>query len=136
LRLPPRPRDAPAPAGPLPGAKTQPRAAGGDRPVRRRRGHAGEGRLSAAEQAAPRTPAPAGRALMSAEHVVREFGGLVAVNDVSVDVPERSIVSIIGPNGAGKTTLFNILTGLYRPTSGGIAFDGKSITGRRPDQIT
>jgi branched-chain amino acid transport system ATP-binding protein len=73
---------------------------------------------------------------MSAEHVVREFGGLVAVNDVSVDVPARSIVSIIGPNGAGKTTLFNILTGLYRPTSGAIAFNGKSITGRRPDQIT
>jgi branched-chain amino acid transport system ATP-binding protein len=92
--------------------------------------------LSAAEQTPAQTPAPTGRALMSAEHVVREFGGLVAVNDVSVYVPERSIVSIIGPNGAGKTTLFNILTGLYRPTSGGIAFNGKSITGRRPDQIT
>jgi branched-chain amino acid transport system ATP-binding protein len=73
---------------------------------------------------------------MSAVHIVREFGGLVAVNDVSVDIPRRSIVSIIGPNGAGKTTLFNILTGLYRPSSGRIYFDGKDITGRRPDRIT
>ncbi len=74
--------------------------------------------------------------LLQAEHIVREFGGLVAVNDVTVDVPERSIVSIIGPNGAGKTTLFNILTGLYKPTSGRISFGGRDITGTRPDVIT
>jgi branched-chain amino acid transport system ATP-binding protein len=73
---------------------------------------------------------------MSAEHVVKEFGGLVAVNDVSVDVPRHSIVSIIGPNGAGKTTLFNVLTGLYHPTAGRIAFDGRDVTSKRPDVIT
>jgi branched-chain amino acid transport system ATP-binding protein len=60
-------------------------------------------------------------AAMSAEHLVKEFGGLVAVDDVSVNIPERSIVSMIGPNGAGKTTVFNMLTGLYKPTSGHIA---------------
>ena len=56
--------------------------------------------------------------------VTKAFGGLVAVNDVSFAIPTRSIVSIIGPNGAGKTTFFNMLTGLYKPTAGRIAFDG------------
>jgi branched-chain amino acid transport system ATP-binding protein len=56
-------------------------------------------------------------ALMRVENVVKKFGGLVAVAGVSLDIPERSIVSVIGPNGAGKTTLFNMLTGLYKPTS-------------------
>jgi branched-chain amino acid transport system ATP-binding protein len=74
--------------------------------------------------------------ILSADHIVREFGGLIAVNDVTVDVPERSIVSIIGPNGAGKTTLFNILTGLYKPTSGRISLRERDITGARPDVIT
>ena len=66
----------------------------------------------------------------------KEFGGLVAVNDVSIDIPTRSIVSIIGPNGAGKTTLFNMLTGLYKPTAGRIVFSGRDITRSRPDVIT
>ena len=74
-------------------------------------------------------------ALLSAENVTKVFGGLVAVEDVTFRVPERSIVSIIGPNGAGKTTFFNMLTGLYRPTRGRIAFAGRDITGRRPDRI-
>ena len=56
--------------------------------------------------------------------MTKEFGGLVAVNDVSFDIQPHSIVSIIGPNGAGKTTFFNMLTGLYKPTSGRIVFDG------------
>ena len=73
--------------------------------------------------------------LLTASHVTKAFGGLVAVEDVSFDVPPRSIVSIIGPNGAGKTTFFNMLTGLYRPTFGTIAFHGRDITRRRPDQI-
>jgi branched-chain amino acid transport system ATP-binding protein len=67
--------------------------------------------------------------------VTKQFGGLTAVNDVTFAIPRRSIVSIIGPNGAGKTTFFNILTGLYKPTLGTIAFDGKNITGGRPDKI-
>ncbi len=76
-----------------------------------------------------------GPALLEAVDVTKSFGGLVAVNGVSFAVPPRSIVSIIGPNGAGKTTFFNMLTGLYRPTSGSIAFEGADVTARRPDRI-
>ena len=75
-------------------------------------------------------------ALLRAEGITKRFGGLVAVNDVSFDVPLRSIVSLIGPNGAGKTTLFNMLTGLVRPTEGRIVFNDKVITRSRPDVIT
>src|SRR5205085_9658648 len=57
------------------------------------------------------------------------------VDDVSFDIPRRSIVSIIGPNGAGKTTFFNMLTGLYRPTAGRVRFEDRDITAARPDQI-
>jgi branched-chain amino acid transport system ATP-binding protein len=73
--------------------------------------------------------------LLEASGVSKIFGGLVAVNEVTFDIPRKSIVSIIGPNGAGKTTFFNMLTGLYRPTTGSIAFDGTQITGMRPDRI-
>jgi branched-chain amino acid transport system ATP-binding protein len=81
-------------------------------------------------------PAPTTAGLLSAEHVTKQFGGLVAVNDVSLDVPMHRIVSLIGPNGAGKTTLFNMLTGLYKPTSGRIMFEGHDISRARPDVIT
>jgi branched-chain amino acid transport system ATP-binding protein len=74
--------------------------------------------------------------LLRAERVTKEFGGLVAVNDVSVGVPRHAIVSLIGPNGAGKTTLFNMLTGLYKPTTGHIFFGEREITRKRPDVIT
>ena len=73
--------------------------------------------------------------LLSAREVTKAFGGLVAVDHISFDVPPRSIVSMIGPNGAGKTTFFNMLTGLYRPTAGSISFEGRNITRKRPDQI-
>jgi branched-chain amino acid transport system ATP-binding protein len=73
---------------------------------------------------------------MRAERLVKEFGGLVAVDDVSLDVPEQSIVSVIGPNGAGKTTVFNMLTGLYKPTSGRILLGERDISRSRPDVIT
>jgi branched-chain amino acid transport system ATP-binding protein len=78
---------------------------------------------------------PTGDALLTAQNVTKVFGGLVAVEDVDFQIPERSIVSIIGPNGAGKTTFFNMLTGLYKPTYGRITFNGKNVTGRRPDLI-
>ena len=74
--------------------------------------------------------------LLVTQQVTKAFGGLVAVEDVTFAVPQRSIVSIIGPNGAGKTTFFNMLTGLYKPTAGRITFEGKDITGLRPDIIT
>jgi branched-chain amino acid transport system ATP-binding protein len=80
--------------------------------------------------------APAAQTILSAEEVTKEFGGLRAVSDVSIDIPVGSIVSIIGPNGAGKTTLFNMLTGLYKATSGRIVFAGRDITYTRPDLIT
>jgi branched-chain amino acid transport system ATP-binding protein len=73
--------------------------------------------------------------VLVAAGVSKIFGGLVAVDDVSFSIPRRAIVSIIGPNGAGKTTFFNMLTGLYKPTYGRIAFNGQDITGRRPDLI-
>jgi branched-chain amino acid transport system ATP-binding protein len=87
--------------------------------------------------AAPeREPAATTPALMRIENLVKEFGGLVAVNDVSLEIPLHSIVSIIGPNGAGKTTLFNMMTGLYKPTSGRITLRDRNITRARPDLIT
>ncbi len=76
------------------------------------------------------------RGLLRADRVSKEFGGLVAVSDVTFAIEPLSIVSIIGPNGAGKTTFFNMLTGLYKPTSGRISFDGRNITHSRPDKIT
>ena len=75
-------------------------------------------------------------AAMQVDHVAKAFGGLVAVNDVSLEIPRRKIVSLIGPNGAGKTTLFNMLTGLYKPTAGRILLGERDITRTRPDVIT
>jgi branched-chain amino acid transport system ATP-binding protein len=74
--------------------------------------------------------------IYTADNITKAFGGLVAVDSVSFEIPEGSIVSIIGPNGAGKTTFFNILTGLYKPTSGRLEFDGNDVTRKRPDEIT
>jgi branched-chain amino acid transport system ATP-binding protein len=73
--------------------------------------------------------------LLVAESVRKEFGGLVAANDIDFVVPRDSIVALIGPNGAGKTTFFNMLTGVYKPTAGRIAFDGDDITGLPPHAI-
>jgi branched-chain amino acid transport system ATP-binding protein len=74
--------------------------------------------------------------LLSAEGIRKEFGGLVAVNDVDFFIPRGAIVGLIGPNGAGKTTFFNMLTGVYKPTAGRIEFDGSVITGQPPHLIT
>ncbi len=73
--------------------------------------------------------------ILAAEDVAKVFGGLVAVSEIDFSIPRKAIVSIIGPNGAGKTTFFNMLTGLYKPTTGKIVFDGKDVTGGRPDKI-
>ena len=74
--------------------------------------------------------------LLVVERLRKEFGGLVATNDVDFVIPERSIASLIGPNGAGKTTFFNMLTGVYKPTAGRIIFNGEDITGKPPHAIT
>ena len=66
----------------------------------------------------------------------KEFGGLVAVNDVDFTVPRGKVVSLIGPNGAGKTTFFNMLTGVYKPTAGSVTFLGEDVTGKPPHAIT
>jgi branched-chain amino acid transport system ATP-binding protein len=76
-----------------------------------------------------------GEFILVSAGVSKVFGGLVAVHDVDFAIPRGGIVSIIGPNGAGKTTFFNMLTGLYRPTTGAVEFEGKNITGKRPDII-
>src|ERR1051326_5584190 len=74
--------------------------------------------------------------LLDAKGVIKRFGGLVAVNNVDFTIDEQAIVSLIGPNGAGKTTFFNMIAGLYTPTSGQITFGGANITGRKPHTIT
>jgi branched-chain amino acid transport system ATP-binding protein len=82
------------------------------------------------------TPGVEGGTLLEARNLRKEFGGLIAVNDVDFIVPRGSIVSLIGPNGAGKTTFFNMLTGVYKPTAGAIVFDGEDVTGKPPHAIT
>ena len=66
------------------------------------------------------------------EHVTMQFGGVVAVNDLSLDVPEGKIVALIGPNGAGKTTAFNCITGVYQPTNGRVEFMGETMICNHP----
>jgi branched-chain amino acid transport system ATP-binding protein len=80
--------------------------------------------------------APSPPPILLAQAITKRFGGLIAVNAVTFDIPARSIVSLIGPNGAGKTTFFNMLTGLIRPTEGRVSLDGRNITRCRPDVIT
>ena len=67
--------------------------------------------------------------ILETEHLTREFGGVIAVNDVDFHVEKGLVTGLIGPNGAGKTTLFNQITGMDKPTSGRIIFDGQDITG-------
>ncbi|MGF1504342.1 MAG: ABC transporter ATP-binding protein, partial [Anaerolineae bacterium] len=73
--------------------------------------------------------------LLQARDVTKRFGGLTAVNSFSMDIPERSIISLIGPNGAGKTTFFNCVTGFYTPDEGEIVFDGERLTWLKVDRI-
>src|SRR5919205_74269 len=93
-------------------------------------------------------PAPTGRhfagengvrdpdVLLEVDHVTLRFGGVVALNDVSFSLRKGEIFGLIGPNGAGKTTCFNAMTGVYRPTSGSIRFNGESIVGKKKHEIT
>src|SRR6476620_1809752 len=74
--------------------------------------------------------------LVVAESLRKEFGGLVATDDVDFTIPRGTVVSLIGPNGAGKTTFFNMLTGVYKPTAGRIVLDGEDVTGMPPHSIT
>jgi len=74
--------------------------------------------------------------LLSVKSLTLYFGGVRAVNDVTLHIDEKEIVALIGPNGAGKTTIFNLLTGIYQPLSGDIDFDGKSLLGKKPSRIT
>lgn len=74
--------------------------------------------------------------LLKATDVSEVFGGLKAVSDFNVYINKGELVGLIGPNGAGKTTAFNLFTGVYQPTTGEITFDGKSIVGLKPYQIT
>jgi len=73
--------------------------------------------------------------LLELDGVSLSFGGLKVVDELDLHVKEGEIVSVIGPNGAGKTTLFNLITGIYRPHTGDIRFDGQSIVGLEPHQI-
>ena len=74
--------------------------------------------------------------LLTISKATKQFGGLTALNDLDFVIPRGAIVSLIGPNGAGKTTFFNCITGFYKLTKGTIEFDGHSIHGRDPDEIT
>jgi branched-chain amino acid transport system ATP-binding protein len=75
-------------------------------------------------------------ALLEVTRLRKEFGGLVAVDDVDFEIEQGAISSLIGPNGAGKTTFFNMLTGVYRPTAGRIIFNGENVTGKPPHAVT
>lgn len=77
-----------------------------------------------------------GMDILIATKVTKRFGGLVAVNEVDLHIPEKSIYSIIGPNGAGKTTFFNCITGFYAPQEGEIHFQGQLLNGKSPDIIS
>ena len=73
--------------------------------------------------------------MIRVESISKHFGGLKAVNEASIQIDTGSITGLIGPNGAGKTTLFNIIAGVYTPTSGHIYLDGEDITGLKPHQL-
>jgi branched-chain amino acid transport system ATP-binding protein len=74
--------------------------------------------------------------LLELKNVTMKFGGVTALNDVSVQVKKGEILALIGPNGAGKTTIFNVITGVYKPTSGEITLNGQSVIGKKRHQVT
>jgi branched-chain amino acid transport system ATP-binding protein len=74
--------------------------------------------------------------ILTLQTCTMRFGGLTAVSALELDIPSDGLCGLIGPNGAGKTTVFNMITGFYRPTEGDIRFDGQSIVGRKPFEIS
>jgi len=74
--------------------------------------------------------------ILKLQNVTMQFGGVVALNDVSFEIKKQEILRLIGPNGAGKTTVFNVITGVYQVTKGDITFEGKSLKGRKRYKIT
>ncbi len=74
-------------------------------------------------------------ALLEVKNLTKNFGGLTAVGDVSMELNEGELVGLIGPNGAGKTTLFNLLTGVYEPSEGTVTLDGTVLNGKAPYKI-
>ena len=75
------------------------------------------------------------RPVLEVTHATMQFGGLVAVNDLNMSIHNNEIVALIGPNGAGKTTAFNMITGVYKPTSGIVSLNTHNITGLKPNKI-
>lgn len=73
--------------------------------------------------------------ILKINRVVKNFGGLTAINDVSFEVEQGQIVGLIGPNGAGKTTLFNVINGFFNPNRGNVIFNGKDISGVKPHKV-
>jgi branched-chain amino acid transport system ATP-binding protein len=73
--------------------------------------------------------------LLEVRNVTKQFGGLLAVSNVSFTIGSGEIVGLIGPNGAGKTTLFNVVNGVYKPEKGTVAFEGRDVTGMSPDKV-
>ena len=74
--------------------------------------------------------------MLKTENLTKRFGSVVAVDDVSIEIPEGEITGLIGPNGAGKTTLFNLITGFYTPSNGTVTYKGEDITDLPPHEIS
>ncbi|MFI5484421.1 ABC transporter ATP-binding protein [Micromonospora echinaurantiaca] len=87
---------------------------------------------------APKIPTQSGPrpVLLEVDNVTLRFGGVVALDGINFQINEGEILGLIGPNGAGKTTTFNVMTGVYKPTSGAVRFRGERVTGRKPHQIS
>ena len=97
-----------------------------------RPGQAGDLPAARPEPGAGRQP---GEPILNLDRLSLSFGGLLALSELDLQVDDREIVSLIGPNGAGKTTLFNVITGVYQPSSGDVRFAGQSIAGQAPHRI-